>query len=208
MATNIVAGAGKALAAALFCSVSVSGCAHAPGQSVPSKTSTLDPGPPSPGLGRPQGHPAATATTFNATDLGWIQLMLAMDRQTQRILELVPEQGSSTSLKAWAVGTSDRNRAELSSLRALLADRGAADNNPHEGHDMPGMVDERELQALESARGAHFDLLARSALHDHYSQVRKLASSVQEAEASAGVRETARKAGADAASALRNLGRL
>ncbi|MGW7262230.1 DUF305 domain-containing protein [Streptomyces sp. NPDC054842] len=171
-------------------------------------TSTVEPGQRSPALGATQGHAVASAGSFNATDLGWIQLMIAMDGQTQRLLDLVPGQSASTKLKTWAAGASDRNGAELSALRALLAARGAADDNPHKGHDMPGMVDEGQLRALESANGVRFDVLARSALHDHYSQVRKLASSIQEAEASADVQEAARKAGADATNALRDLGHL
>ncbi|MFJ2828261.1 DUF305 domain-containing protein [Streptomyces sp. NPDC087263] len=121
----------------------------------------------------PAGVSGATST-FSTTDIAWLQLLIAMDDQTRSILELVPHHGGEPALKTWAAGVARDNRSHLTALRELLAATGVPDTNPHEGHDMPGMVNAEELKALGNATGAQFDGLLRSALREHLTHAEQL----------------------------------
>ncbi|MEU9473969.1 DUF305 domain-containing protein [Streptomyces avermitilis] len=120
------------------------------------------------------GGAAGTTGTFSTTDIAWLQLLIAMDDQTRSILELAPRHGGESALKAWAAGVARDNRSHLTALRELLAATGVPDDNPHEGHDMPGMVNAEELKALGNATGSQFDGLLRSAVREHLTHVERL----------------------------------
>ncbi|MGW1321114.1 DUF305 domain-containing protein [Streptomyces antibioticus] len=149
---------------------------------------------PAPAAGPAASTAAATASgRLNATDIGWIQLMIAMDDQARRILALAPDRSGDPHLVTWATGVAEDHRHALAALRGLLADAGVADDNPHAGHDMPGMVNATELRALEHADGPDFDRLLRAALDEHLTQAAKLAGAVQKADADPEVKKLARE---------------
>jgi hypothetical protein len=195
------------LTAALLCALTVSGCAGAPRPADPAARTAAAAGPHVPAHGAGGSRNGATASNgrLNATDIGWIQLTAALDDQARRILRLAPGRTGDTGLGHWAAGLAEDHRLELAVLRSLLADAGVPDDNPHEGHDMPGMVSPRELRALETARGPRFDRLLRSALHEHLAQKRKLATAVRKADAGPQVKKAALAVGASAADAQRRM---
>ncbi|ASQ92956.1 DUF305 domain-containing protein [Streptomyces sp. 11-1-2] len=123
----------------------------------------------------------ATSGTFNSTDIGWIQLMIAMDDQTTVLLGLVPGHSSDTGVEKWAKPVAIAYRDELVQLRKLLARAGVPDTNPHQGHDMPGMVTEDELRTIKGTKGAAFDTLFLAAMRDHLDQAAKIAHSQRSA---------------------------
>ncbi|WP_030226894.1 DUF305 domain-containing protein [Streptomyces sp. NRRL WC-3626] len=173
----------------LVCALAVPGCAGS-----------------SPGPSRPiPASAAASHGGLTTTDIGWTQLLIAMDDQARYVLRLAPRRSGSRGLKDWASGTADHHRAELVALRALLSDAGLPDDNPHKGHDMPGMVNAEELRALEAARGPRFDRLLRSALVEHFTQAGKLAAAVRTADTGARVKRAAAANGSYARDALRRL---
>jgi uncharacterized protein (DUF305 family) len=163
---------GAHLVATLVCALlTVSGCAGAQ-QSA---------GTPAPATSAaPVSSAGASTGTFNSTDVAWIQLLIAMDDQAGTILQLAPQRGADPGLKRWAAGVARDNRTHLSALRGLLADAGVPDSNPHEGHDMPGMVNAEELQTLKTASGAEFDALLRAALREHLTQAENMARAEQD----------------------------
>ncbi|MFD6306893.1 DUF305 domain-containing protein [Streptomyces sp. NPDC060223] len=111
--------------------------------------------------------------------MAWLQLLIAMDDQTRSILELVPRHGGESALKTWAAEVARDNRSHLTALRELLATTGVPDTNPHEGHDMPGMVNAEELKALGHATGSQFDALLRSALREHLTHAEQLSTDLR-----------------------------
>ncbi|WP_346181925.1 DUF305 domain-containing protein [Streptomyces osmaniensis] len=193
----------KALLAALLCALTVTGCAGATQPSGPAAAPTASIG--SHGTESSPEPASVLPGGLTATDIGWIQLMIAMDDQARHILLLAPERSDSTDLKSWAADTVEHHRAELATLQGLLAQAAIPDDNPHEGHDMPGMVNAQELQAMEAARGPHFDRLLRSAMLEHFTQTRKMAASVRKAEASGEVKKLALATGSSAADSQRRL---
>ncbi|MQY10811.1 hypothetical protein SRB5_09240 [Streptomyces sp. RB5] len=142
---------------------------------------------------------------LNATDIGWTQLMIALDSQAVGILRLAPSRSGNPELRNWAAELADSRSSQLSTLRRLLADAGVHGDNPHEGHDMPGMVNAQELRALTTAHGSRFDQLLREALEEHLSQSGKLAASVREADADPGVKRIARTVEQTSATARRHM---
>ncbi|MGM9383767.1 DUF305 domain-containing protein [Streptomyces antibioticus] len=162
---------------------------------------------PAPAAGGPAASTAAVAASgrLNATDIGWIQLMIAMDDQARRILALAPDRSGDPRLVTWATGVAEDHRHALAALRGLLADAGVADDNPHAGHDMPGMVNATELRALEHADGPDFDRLLRAALDEHLTQAAKLAGAVQKADAEPEVKKLAREVATTTSDSRRRL---
>ncbi|POX63508.1 DUF305 domain-containing protein [Streptomyces sp. Ru62] len=206
---DAAAGAPKAtlLAAALLCALTVPGCAGSPQPSAPpaSATTTAAPHASAHGGGENQSGTATANGGLNATDIGWIQLMIAMDDQAHHILRLTRGRTADKGLLDWAADVAEGHRTELVALRALLADVGIPDDNPHAGHEMPGMVSTRELRALEAARGSQFDRLLRSALREHFRQKRMLAASVRKADADPEVKRVALRVGTSASGAQRRM---
>ncbi|WP_413797976.1 DUF305 domain-containing protein [Streptomyces iranensis] len=160
------------------------------------------------GSGKPSGearstsaaarHPAtrapggqATSGTFNSGDIGWIQLMIAMDDQAVLLLGLVPGHSSDAGVEKWAKPVATACRGELARLRKLLARTGVPDTNPHEGHDMPGMVTEDELRTIGRAKGTAFDALFLAAMREHLDQAAKIAHSERSAGADPATRKLA-----------------
>ncbi|MEV5776547.1 DUF305 domain-containing protein [Streptomyces antimycoticus] len=141
-------------------------------------------------------HPAtrppsgqATSGTFNSTDIGWIQLMIAMDDQATLLLNLAPGHSSDAGVEKWAEPVATAYRDELVQLRELLARAGVPDTNPHQGHDMPGMVTDDELRTIKGTKGAAFDALFLAAMREHLDQAAKIAR----AQRSAGADPAAKK---------------
>ncbi|MGW7620527.1 DUF305 domain-containing protein [Streptomyces antimycoticus] len=141
-------------------------------------------------------HPAtrppsgqATSGTFNSTDIGWIQLMIAMDDQATLLLNLAPGHSSDAGVEKWAKPVATAYREELVQLRELLARAGVPDTNPHQGHDMPGMVTDDELRTIKGTKGAAFDALFLAAMREHLDQAAKIAR----AQRSAGADPAAKK---------------
>ncbi|AGP59806.1 DUF305 domain-containing protein [Streptomyces rapamycinicus] len=143
-------------------------------------------------------HPAArapsgqaTSGTFNSSDIGWIQLMIAMDDQAVLLLDLVPGHSSDAAVEKWAKPVATACRGEVVRLRELLARAGVPDTDPHAGHDMPGMVTEDELRTIERAKGTAFDALFLAAMREHLDQSVRVAHSERSAGADPATRKLA-----------------
>ncbi|WP_461011354.1 DUF305 domain-containing protein, partial [Streptomyces capparidis] len=129
--------------------------------------------PPARAVGSGPARADATAGP-NATDIAWLQLLAAMDEQALHLMGLAPGRGADARLARWAESAAAGHRAQLARVRELLAAARVTGPDPHEGHDMPGMVGAAELRTLEASRGAAFDRLLRAALREHLDQARHL----------------------------------
>ncbi|WP_328995625.1 DUF305 domain-containing protein [Kribbella sp. NBC_01245] len=128
--------------------------------------------------GHEQHQPVVSDSAFNPTDLAWLQLMIPMDEQLLRVLELAARHTVDPELRKLAAGTANDRRAELTRLKALRAKAKAPTANQHAGHDMPGMMTEPEIVALGNARGAAFDRLLARNLREHVEQSIVVAQSI------------------------------
>ncbi|MEU7591368.1 DUF305 domain-containing protein [Micromonospora sp. NPDC049230] len=120
--------------------------------------------------------PWGTTGTFSPTDVAWLQLTVAMADRLLPVLDLVPARTTDPAWRRLAaeVGAAQRDIADRS--RRLLADSGAPTTNPHEGHDMPGMVTADEVNALRSSTGQQFLRLLAGHLRAHLGQSVRVAT--------------------------------
>ncbi|MDO3704481.1 DUF305 domain-containing protein [Micromonospora sp. C28SCA-DRY-2] len=121
------------------------------------------------------------AGAFNPTDVAWLQVHVAMTERMLPALDLVADGTSDPAWRLLAVRLGTVHRADLARCRRLLADAGAPAANPHEGHDMPGMVTADDLAALRAAAGVPLRRLLARHLRAHLTQVVRLAAAEQRA---------------------------
>ncbi|MFE9188092.1 DUF305 domain-containing protein [Micromonospora sp. NPDC007208] len=124
--------------------------------------------------------PAVTGTTFNPTDIAWLQLTVAMTERLLPVLDLVPARTTDPAWRRTAAQVATTRRAELDRAHRLLAEAAAPTTNPHEGHDMPGMVTAQEMTALRAASGQPFHRLLAGHLRAHLAQSVRVATSEQQ----------------------------
>ncbi|MEU8153176.1 DUF305 domain-containing protein [Micromonospora sp. NPDC048986] len=124
--------------------------------------------------------PAPTGTAFNPTDIAWLQLTVAMTERLLPVLDLVPARTTDPAWRQTATQVATTRRADLDRARRLLADAAAPTTNPHEGHDMPGMVTAPEMTALRAASGQSFHRLLAGHLRAHLAQSVRVATAEQQ----------------------------
>jgi uncharacterized protein (DUF305 family) len=138
----------------------------------------------------------AVAATPSGTDVAWLQLLIAMNERLLPVLDLAPDRAADPALAALA-GEVRAARAEELALMHGIAERAVLPTtNPHEGHDMPGMVTADQLRALQRARGPAFDRLFAAALTAHLDQAARLCAAEQRSGADPATQQLARRVGA------------
>ncbi|RLP89271.1 DUF305 domain-containing protein [Micromonospora sp. CV4] len=120
-----------------------------------------------------------TAGPFSPTDIAWLQLTVAMAERVLPVLDLVPARTTDPAWRRLAAQIETTERANLAVSRRLLGDSGAPATNPHEGHDMPGMIGADELAALRSSTGKAFQRLFAGHLRAHLTQAVRIAGAEQ-----------------------------
>ncbi|WP_407940001.1 DUF305 domain-containing protein [Micromonospora tarapacensis] len=92
------------------------------------------------------------------------------------VLDLVPTRTTDPAWRRLAARVEATHRADLVRSSRLLGDSGAPATNPHDGHDMPGMVTDEELATLRSAAGETFHRLVAGHLRAHLTQSVRIAA--------------------------------
>jgi uncharacterized protein (DUF305 family) len=129
----------------------------------------------------PAGGTSAPAGGFNGTDVAWLQLTIAMNERILPVLDLAVDRAAAPGLRPFAAATRAAHVEELRRLRALQRQAALPAANPHEGHDMPGMVTAAGLAGLRDVDGRGFDRLFADALRGHLDQAARLAGSERKA---------------------------
>ncbi|MBG6065146.1 DUF305 domain-containing protein [Micromonospora ureilytica] len=124
--------------------------------------------------------PTGTAGSFNPTDIAWLQLTVAMTERLLPVLDLVPTRTTDPAWRRTAAHLAATQRAQLDRAHRLLVEAAAPTTNPHEGHDMPGMVTPAEMTALRSATGTPFNRLLAGHLRAHLAQSVRVAAAEQQ----------------------------
>ncbi|WP_051724126.1 DUF305 domain-containing protein [Micromonospora chokoriensis] len=124
----------------------------------------------------PATAPTPTGTAFNPTDVAWLQLTVAMIERLLPVLDLVSARTTDPAWRRTAAQIGATQRADLDRAHRLLAEAAAPTTNPHEGHDMPGMVTAQEMTALRSATGEPFHRLLAAHLRAYLAQSVRVAA--------------------------------
>lgn len=160
-------------AALLVALLVVTGCADSAAPPV------AGPGTPTSASPAATTHTSRSASPFNGTDIAWLQLTVAMHERVLPMLDLVPERTADPAVRRLAVQVRDTHRADLDRARKLMARTAAPPDNPHQGHDMPGMLTSAELKALGTATDPEFRRLFGQHLRDHLEQSIRIARAEQ-----------------------------
>ncbi|WP_367129991.1 DUF305 domain-containing protein [Saccharothrix sp. HUAS TT1] len=140
----------------------------------------------------PTGSPEPSP--FNTTDTAWIQLMIPMNEQLLPALDLAPP-----PLAPFAAELKVSHERELTRLVELRERAGLSGDNPHAGHQMPGLLSEADLAGLRMDPGG-----LAAELKEHLEQSALLARGEQDNGADPETRELAGSIGtARAAQAAR-----
>ncbi|MGN5633075.1 DUF305 domain-containing protein [Streptomyces sp. AC154] len=132
---------------------------------------------------------AGSGTPADPTDAAWAQLMTPMNEQAVVLLSLAGQRAADPRVRGWAAGLRTAQNGELARLRPLLARMGLPDTNVHEGHDMPGMVTEGDLEQARAVEGRAFDRLVTTLIRDHLRQ----SAQVSRSETESGTRPDAKR---------------
>ncbi|WP_278261257.1 DUF305 domain-containing protein [Nocardia sp. AG03] len=102
---------------------------------------------------------AAASAEFNDADVTFLQMMYPHHAQAVEMAQLVPSRTQNAQLIALAAQVEQAQAPEMARITELLTGFGkpAPSAGGHGGHDMPGMMTEAQMSALEAARDAEFD---------------------------------------------------
>ncbi|MEO3857550.1 DUF305 domain-containing protein [Acrocarpospora sp. B8E8] len=125
------------------------------------------------GCAKPEPPAAAepiVSSTFNATDVAWLQLLIPMTEQALALLGSAPERTSNAQVIRLAVTMNGEHRAQLTQLRGLLSKAGVPETDIHDGHDIPGIVTPADLLIVNKTTGSTFDRLFAEHVSDYLRQ--------------------------------------
>ncbi|NYH44726.1 uncharacterized protein (DUF305 family) [Micromonospora jinlongensis] len=138
----------------------------------------------SPSAASPPAGPAPTASVvLNSTDDAFIQLLIPMNEGALALIDHVDTRSAAAdpSLRALLDDLRAAHQAELRDLRGLLAAGNVAEQNIHEGHQMPGMVTEASLAELRAAPDTEVPSRAAALVRAHLAQTMVLCRGEQTA---------------------------
>ncbi|MFI6268010.1 DUF305 domain-containing protein [Micromonospora zamorensis] len=134
---------------------------------------TASPPTASPSAAAPPAGPAPTASVvLNSTDDAFIQLLIPMNEGALALIDHVDSRSARAdpSLRALLNDLRAAHQAELRDLRGLLAAGNVAEQNIHEGHQMPGMVTDASLAELRAAPDTEVPSRAAALVRAHLAQ--------------------------------------
>ncbi|TDD58724.1 DUF305 domain-containing protein [Kribbella antibiotica] len=134
---------------------------------------------------------AAVDAAFNPTDAAWLGLMIPMDEQFLRILGFAQTNSTDPAVRRLAANLTAGHQAELKQLIVLRDRARIPATNAHAGHNMPGMMTDEEVAALQKLRGPAFDKVLRAEVKDHLAQSALVSRSVKAAGQEPGVKKLA-----------------
>jgi uncharacterized protein (DUF305 family) len=130
------------------------------------------------GLGRadhsvpPAPAVPSAAVVFNGTDNAFVQLLIPMNEGALALFDHLDARAGHVDpdLLALAKRLRATHLGELREMRSLLAAGNLAEENVHEGHQMPGMVTEIGLAELRAAPVSETSVRATALLRAHLAQ--------------------------------------
>ncbi|MEW2286845.1 DUF305 domain-containing protein [Streptomyces sp. NPDC047841] len=131
--------------------------------------------------------PGASATAHNAQDVSFAQGMIPHHRQALEMAKLAGGRASSARVKDLASRIEKAQDPEIRTMTGWLTSWGkqvpmaGMDHSGHSGmSDMPGMMSEADMTALEKATGKDFDTKFLSMMVDHHKGAVEMATTEKE----------------------------
>ncbi len=114
------------------------------------------------------GHPHDEYHAHNAADIAFAQNMIPHHQQAVEMAGMVPAQSTNSRLIVLARHILEDQRAEINTMKGLLAQWGEPVAAPEHHMGMRGMVDDDTMWRLPTLSGEPFDVLwVRSMISHH-----------------------------------------
>lgn len=112
----------------------------------------------------------AGASDSNQADVEFVRGMIPHHEQAMEMASLAEERSENAEVKALASRIQQEQEPEVEEMNGFLEEWGedAAMDGEMSGGEGGGMLDEEQMQALESARGAEFDRLFLEGMIGHH----------------------------------------
>lgn len=94
---------------------------------------------------------------YNATDVGFVDNVIAQNRQGVELAALVPDHSTNTAVATFAAASASTRRSEIAVVKALRVQWSSSQDDPWRPTKLKGPVGEDVLTTLRSSRGAAFD---------------------------------------------------
>ncbi|MGV9535086.1 DUF305 domain-containing protein [Streptosporangium sandarakinum] len=145
-------------------------------------------GAPAPAASASPAESTSPATGSNAADVMFAQMMIPHHRQAVAMAELAETRAADPEVKDLAAKIKGAQDPEIATMTGWLKAWGAPEmpDGGHMGHDMPGMMSDKEMADLKAAKGAEFDRMFAKMMIAHH-------------EGAVGMAETEQAQGADPA---------
>ena len=151
---------------------------------------------------------AADSGKFNDADVAFAQSMIPHHEQAVEMATMAKEQASSPEVKALAGKIEAAQGPEIETLKGWLEDWGQEESpdseegmegmdHGSEGTDMPGMMTDEDMTALENATGAEFDKMFLTMMIEHHNGAIDMAKTEQSDGSNADAKALAEKIEAD-----------
>ncbi|HEX8363345.1 MAG TPA: DUF305 domain-containing protein, partial [Longimicrobium sp.] len=111
---------------------------------------------------------------WTPADAHFMSAMIGHHAQAVQMARLAPTHGASPVVRRLADRIINAQQDEIATMQRWLRDRGqpvpaaTGGAHGHEGHAMPGMLTEAQMQQLDRARGAEFDELFLKLMIQHH----------------------------------------
>lgn len=136
------------------------------------------------GMGGSSAPAATTASaqpsaTFNDADVMFAQMMIPHHEQAVEMADLAPTRAADPEIKELAVQIKTAQDPEIRTMKGWLTEWGKAAPEGGMGHDMPGIMSEKEMTKLKAAKGAEFDKLFAQLMIAHHKGAIEMARTQQ-----------------------------
>jgi uncharacterized protein (DUF305 family) len=146
------------------------------------------------------------ASTYNAVDTAFVQMMIAHHQQAILMADLAPSRAANPQVRNLAERMSVAQKIEIDVLRAWLKERRRPDHDPAHNHaTMPGMQTPAAITALTAARGADFDKRFVIMMTAHHEGARVMAGDVLKGGTDQRINEIANEMAVEQTSEIRRM---
>jgi uncharacterized protein (DUF305 family) len=109
--------------------------------------------------GNAAAPPAQKGVDHNDADVKFSLEMIPHHQQTIMLVDMAANKAATQQVTVLAASLLSAEESDIQTMRAWLTTWNSPQpmDAAHGGHDMPGMVSQADIKALESASGAEFD---------------------------------------------------
>jgi uncharacterized protein (DUF305 family) len=146
------------------------------------------------------------ASTYNAVDTAFVQMMIAHHQQAIQMADLAPQRAGNAQVRNLAERMSIAQKIEIDVLKAWLKERRLPENDPSHNHTtMPGMQTPDAIAALTAAHGADFDKRFVTMMTAHHEGARVMAGDVLKGGTDQRINEIANEMAVEQTSEIRRM---